>query len=275
MSNRLFRVQVRDRSPDPAQAELWVVAETEHVTPTMELRGRLMGPRCFYSATVEVAYPLRPFARRPDSLSGPAARVVIPEPSLWEPECPFVYEGMVELWEDRACVDQVAIRHGIRRILLGRGGLRVNGRALSLRGRSLAGCDDDEATALRRDGCNLLVAPAEADVWERADRRGFFVLGRLREPHGPTLTLAQRLTAHPSCLGWLLEPPFDPRAGAPIGRLRERGALVGQFCDEAPDGPALEGIGFVALPAGGRAPGLPSLLRGAGPDFPGTFGRVD
>jgi hypothetical protein len=33
-----------------------------------------------------------------------AARVVIPEPSIWEPECPFVYDGVVELWQgDERC----------------------------------------------------------------------------------------------------------------------------------------------------------------------------
>jgi len=281
MSNRILRLQVRDRSLDPAQAELWVTAEAEHVTPTTELRGRLMGPRCLYSATVEVAYPLGPFARRPAGLAGPAARVVIPEPSLWEPECPFLYEGTVELWEDGVCVDQAAIRHGLRRILLGRGGLRVNGRPLTLRGRVLTECDENAAAALRRAGYNLLVAPGEADLWDLADHRGFFILGRLGQPEAADLALAELLTAHPSCLGWLLEPPFDPWDGEPVGRLREHAALVGvQFLD-TPDVPPPEGVVFVVCPAAAgnaayrRVLDLPALLVGDGPVGPEVFGRLD
>lgn len=281
MGNRMIRVRVRDRSLDPAQAELWVVAETERVGPTTELRGRLTGPCCLYSATVEVAYPLRPFTRRPEGLAGPAARVVIPEPSLWEPECPFLYEGTVELWEDGACVDRAAVRHGLRRMLLGQGGLRVNGRALSLRGRRLAACDDGEAAALRRAGYNLLVAPGDADLSDLADRRGLFVLGRLSGPDEAVLALAGRRAAHPSCLGWLLEPPLGRWAGEPIARLREHGALVGVQFSEPPNVPPPGGVAFVVRPPGAAnaasrgAPDLPVLLAGEGPAGPDVFGRLD
>ncbi|HVS39154.1 MAG TPA: hypothetical protein VMS17_26585, partial [Gemmataceae bacterium] len=161
MSNRLQRIHVIDRSLDPAQAELWVTAQTDHVTATTELRGRLTGPRCLYAATVEVAYPLRPFARRPEGLSGPAARVVIPEPSLWDPQGPFLYQGTVELWEDGRCCDRASFRHGLRRILIGPHGLRVNGRAMSLRGRAATRCNELEAAALRAAGVNLLATPTE------------------------------------------------------------------------------------------------------------------
>ena len=152
-------MQVHDRSLDPAQAELWVSADADRVTPTTELRGRFTGPRCLYAATVEVAYPLRPFGRRPEGLNDPAARVVIPEPSLWDPEGPFVYQGTVELWEDGQRCDQVPLRRGLRRILLGPHGLRVNGQGVSLRGRAVTRCDENEMAALRRAGFNLLLAP--------------------------------------------------------------------------------------------------------------------
>ena len=278
MSNRILRVQVRDRSLDPAQAELWVVAEAERVTPTTELRGRLMGPRCVYAATVEVAYPLRPLARPPESVTGPAARVVIPEPSLWDPEGPFVYDGTVELWEGGVRCDDARLRRSLRRILLGPGGLRVNGRPLLLRGRAATECDDNEAAALRRAGVNLLVAApgAATALWELADIRGFFVLGRLRDPDEASLALAERRAEHPSCFGWLLGPPFERWAGEPIRRLRASGARVGVALGEAPAGALPEGIAFAACPAAAAsgAPGLPLLLVGAGPDGPGMIGRV-
>jgi DNA-binding CsgD family transcriptional regulator len=150
MSNRILQVQVREHSLDPAQAELWITASAEHVTPATELRGSLAGPRCLYAATVEIGYPLRPFMRRREGMEGLSARVVIPEPSLWEPQCPFVYQGTVELWQDGARCDQVPIRRGLRRVTLGRGGLRVNGRPLALRGRSVDKCDENQIAALHR-----------------------------------------------------------------------------------------------------------------------------
>jgi hypothetical protein len=110
MSNQILQVQVREHLLDFAQAELWITVSAKHVTPTTELRGRLAGPRCLYAATIEVGYPLRPVPRRPEGLAGLAARVVIPEPSLWEPQCPFVYQGAVELWQDGARCDQVQLR---------------------------------------------------------------------------------------------------------------------------------------------------------------------
>jgi hypothetical protein len=277
MSNRIHRIQVRDRSLDPAQAEVWLIAETQYVTATTELRGRLTGPQCLYAATVEVAYPLRPLVRRIEGLSGSAARVVIPEPSLWDPEGPFVYQGTVELWQDGQRCDQMSFRHGLRRILLGPHGLRVNGEPLSLRGRAVTDCDEAEMAALRRAGCNLLVAPAAADLYDLADKCGFFVLGRLREPDEATLVLAERRAEHPSCFGWLLAPPFERWQGEPIHRLR--GVAVGVECTELP-APLPERIGFVACPpasaASLRSLGLPALLlHGGGPDAPDVLGRVE
>src|SRR4051794_3816870 len=105
MANRIREVQVHDRSVIPAEAEVWVRVVPERLTPATEVRGRLMGPRCAYASTVEVAYPLRPLGppvgnglravpaarggERPpcrwgnDDAPGLTLRVVIPEASLW------------------------------------------------------------------------------------------------------------------------------------------------------------------------------------------------
>jgi hypothetical protein len=275
MSNRIIEVEVRDRSLDPAQAELWISLLPEHATPTAELRGRLTGPRCAYAATVEVAYPVKPFLNR---LKG---RVVIPEPCLWEPQCPFLYQGNMELWDDGQLCHQVEIRRGLRRVLLTSSGLRVNGRPLFLRGCATAGCDQAQASLLRRRGYNLLIASAEAPatLWELADRYGLLVLERMRELSDETLAQARREAGHPSCLGWLLEPPFDRWKVGFVNQLRRTGASIGVEVGESPAAPLPEGIGFVACPAAAassaRALELPFLLIGEGADFSGAFGRLD
>ena len=69
MANRIRRVEIRERLLDPSEPEVWVMVHPERVTPTTEVVGRLMGPRCRFAETVEVAYPLRPFARLPEAVA--------------------------------------------------------------------------------------------------------------------------------------------------------------------------------------------------------------
>jgi hypothetical protein len=212
MDNRILRVEVCDHSLAPAAAEVRVVVRAGSRTPATALRGRLTGPRCPFASTVEVAYPLRPVpAHAPPAADTLVARVVIPEASLWDPQSPFLYGGPVELWEgDRRC-DVVQVRHGLRQLRVGPGGVSVNGRTLALRGMGLtAACTDDDALRLRRDGYNLLVAPvsdATAPLWDVGDRLGFLVAGRVDRVDDRTRALLADLRRHPSCLGWLTREP--------------------------------------------------------------------
>jgi hypothetical protein len=100
MSNRILNVELRIHRADAVEAEIWVSVTAERMTPTTELRGRLVGPKCPGVTTVEVAYAVRPLPRPSIELPGLAGRVVIPEPNLWERVCPFVYDGVIELWQD-------------------------------------------------------------------------------------------------------------------------------------------------------------------------------
>jgi hypothetical protein len=271
MNNRIRQVEVRDRSAVPAEAEVWITVVPEQVMPTTEVRGRLMGPRCPYASTVEIAYPLRPLPRPGAAGAGLVRRVVIPEASLWDPESPFLYQGPVELWQDGQRCEQVTVSHGLRTISLGPRGLRWNGRPLALRGREVVsspegGCPvllpEEEALALRRGGCNLLVAPAgpaTAPLWDLADRLGFVMLGRVPEASEPTLRLLEALNAHPCCLGWLVPPPGELRGRLPAD-FRVGVELRGE---PAPSVPA--GVSFVVCaadrPAEELPPDLPLLAR--------------
>jgi hypothetical protein len=109
MENRISEVHVEIRRLDPVEAEALLLVVAEQTTPTTEVRGRVVGPRCAGVTTVEVAYPFRPSPRQSADLPGLAARVVIPEPSLWKPETPFVYEVVVELWQDGQRCDRRVI----------------------------------------------------------------------------------------------------------------------------------------------------------------------
>lgn len=211
MENRIRQIRVSDGQLIPSQSEVWIRVVPEIETPALELRGRLMGPRCPYANTVEVAYPLAkappshvPFGKMP----GLIRRVVIPEACLWEPESPFLYEGPIELWQEGQCRDRVKLTHGLRYFLLGQDGLRLNSRPLMLKGRAVSALTEDEARTLRQQGYNLLIVPVQADtlpVWEQADRLGFCVLGRVMDKSDEALCYLSKLADHASCLGWIIE----------------------------------------------------------------------
>jgi hypothetical protein len=206
MTNRITRIEVRTRSFTPAEAEVWITVRAECLTATTEVRGRLMGPACPYSSTIEVAYPLRPLAHPPADVPPLTRRVVIPEPSLWEPVSPFLYRGPVELWQDGERCERVTVTHGLCFAALKPDGLHWNGKPLSLRGRSVRGLTEDDARSLRQAGVNLLLAPVqESETWAIADRLCFLVIGELPQLDDNALQCVKQRLAHPSCLGWRVD----------------------------------------------------------------------
>jgi hypothetical protein len=112
--NKLREVSVQVRRLSAAEAELWIRIDAEKVTPTTEVRGRMVGPRCPGTTTVEVAYPLQSFPRQPEGLPLLSRRVAIPDPSLWESNQPFAYHIVVELWQDGTRCDVAEVDYGLR-----------------------------------------------------------------------------------------------------------------------------------------------------------------
>lgn len=225
MDNRIVDVRIEDRSLDPVSAEVWVTVTPERLTPTTEVRGRFMGPSSPYASTVEVAYPLAPLRRPEHAVPGALRfRVVIPEASLWSPQAPYLYAGVIDLWQDGQRCDRVRLNHGLRQVAIGPHGLRVNGRPLTLKGRVWDARFPDQAPALHQDGYNALLAPLRpeaAGAWDAGDRYGFLVLGRL-EPEGLTAPLLHTLSGRPCCFGWIVGPEWltDGRLGGLVEALR-------------------------------------------------------
>jgi hypothetical protein len=256
MPNRILRTMFSVSRLDPAEAEIWISVYPERLTSETVVRGRFTGPRCVYASTVEVAYPLREHSREYEKTGDPHIRVraLIPEPNLWDPISPFLYDGVLELWQGKECCEQRRFRQGLRALGLSSQGLFWNSRPLTLRGTTCTGLTEEEARALHTAGCNALVAAvgtATADIWELAERFGFLMIGRMasREQLRPR-------KENTSSIGWLVTSEFWNSdsllrsapivLGSPPRPSSDHGCFVGLELDEPPIEPLPRAFTFVA-----------------------------
>jgi hypothetical protein len=147
----------------PMEAEIELVADRE-------VRGRLMGPSCVYTTTIEVAYHVR------------GNRVIIPEPAWWDPQSPFLYYGPIEVWRDGLCVETEPVRIGLRHTNMAGNEIVHNGRRVELKSRRIESTDEDTLRRAREAGFNAVEVPAALanECCAIADRIGLFVV-----PDGP------------------------------------------------------------------------------------------
>jgi hypothetical protein len=244
----ILSAQAHNHVLSPAEAEVWLKFSLRGLWLGVEARGRLVGPRCVYASTVEVAYPLRMLSS--SQAEGVTARVIIPEPSLWDPTCPFLYQGPVELWDDRGLVRAWEMSHGLRWLQLGPGGLRWNGQPLTLHGVALQELSQSEAAWLRQSGYNTLLVslPEAATLAGAADCLGFLLLVRLSTDLD-ALPTARGLSDHACFLGWLLPQELvedETARAAAVTHLGDRaGALLGAELSRPVPEELLSGIAFI------------------------------
>lgn len=115
MKNGIKYIFVKNVRVDPVQAEIEVLAYPESLTSGTEIRGRLVGPTCVKTSTVEVSYPLQEASRETEPTPIISLRTIIPEPCLWDEESPFLYRLMLELWQNGVNCDQKSVMHAITR----------------------------------------------------------------------------------------------------------------------------------------------------------------
>jgi hypothetical protein len=255
-------ITIVNRRLDPAESELWITAP-EPIT------GRFMGPHCKFASTVEVAHYLRPL---PSDTAAPdyTQRVVVPEPSFWEPETPFLYTGLLQ-----RSSGAIRVRHGMRTISLGPKGLRVNRHPIRVKGARRTNFAD--AADLRQAGVNTLLVPVRStatEIWEQADEWGFFVLGEITER--AAVPIARALKSHASCLGWIVGDDVAIESLDAIQAIPGREPLIGRHV-ESPPASLPAGVQFVAdgttQMGGATVPWL--ALDGPGTSDPLCLGGIE
>jgi hypothetical protein len=105
---------------------------------------------------------------------------------------------------------------------------------------------------LRATGVNLIVTTLRQETitfWNRADRDGFLILGRIVADDGTAWESVTALADHPSCGGWLVPQALLTDA-ALWGHLLHgpRRPLVGVELSDAMSQPLPTGIAFIAGP---------------------------
>lgn len=211
MANRIRDYVIVNHRLDPHETELHIHVKLDELTPSTELRGRLVGPQSAYASTIEIAYPMRELERADHVV----LRVVIPEASWWHPRTPFLYRGPLELWQDGSRCERIELVHGIRSAQLKYDGLRLNAQRLLVRARFVGDAwSESDARAMHDNGYNAVVTTS-IDAWTLADRFGFLALGTGADLT-PFLQWKNELSQHVSNLGWifpradlLADPPRD------------------------------------------------------------------
>jgi hypothetical protein len=207
MGKHIRQIRISPRSLSPVEADLLLDVELEASEPDVEFRGRLVGPTCAYANTIEISYPVRVLPR--ESAESPLrGRVVIPEPSWWDPISPFLYRGQIELWRAGAMLDRATVRFGLRSVQLKPDGLFWNGKRLILEALDRSDLLESELPMLRRQGINAVILPVDRhELWLGAERLGFVILGRIDEPAWPDVSHQ----SSPALLGWILPAGWDRR----------------------------------------------------------------
>ncbi|HEX4589089.1 MAG TPA: hypothetical protein VH120_04125 [Gemmataceae bacterium] len=220
MGDRIRSVAVRPIRLTPTEAELAVKVEVNAPAADAEVHGRLMGPTCKYSSTIEVAYPIR---RVPEA-SGPTSRigrVIIPEPAWWDLQSPFLYHGPVDLWEGGQAVAKTQVRCGLHHATAVGGRLMWNGRPLELRVASKPVATIGDLAALREVGWNLVLVDADVlpGLLDTADEIGILLAGYAAD--AAARASPESPLHHPSLLGFI----GSTESGGPLYLTGGRGLL--------------------------------------------------
>jgi hypothetical protein len=191
----------------PVEAELTLIALPDDLEMQgVELVGKVVGPRNAYAETIEIPYAVKPLPRENELVR---SRVHIPEPLLWTPARPFLYEGRLELRRGEEILAAARPAIALKELRLHeKKGVRLNGERLELVGYFGRGLTEEEARRLHANGVNVLVVPikeANLPIWDLANRLGFLVIGLVDPEDEPMLWEANgTLSRQPCTFGWLL-----------------------------------------------------------------------
>jgi hypothetical protein len=198
-SNHIRSLHMEIRTLNPAEADVRFHVAVDRPDDRLGLKGRLVGPRCAYASTVEVAYPLRDAP--PGETTKLSARAIIPEPNFWEPPCPFLYEARIELLEDGNRIDSITMTTGLRTVAISGRSFVLNGKPFEAKAMEPVHLTEPDLAEVRRQ-FNTVVLPVSDETrpfWHACDQMGLGVVGRVENQSAPQL-----FSNHPCLLAWIV-----------------------------------------------------------------------
>jgi len=251
--NRLKSIERFKLTVSPAAADVWFKVVVQRITPTTEVRGQIVGPRCLFAESGDGESPLRSVRQHEDeSAALLIARTAIPNPAFWTPDSPLLYRVVVELWQDGQRCEASGFDLGFRRVEMGWDGVLANQVPVLLRGTQEMPESWQGAAAWRRAGYNLIVAgKGQWNWWVRANPMGFFLLERVALS---TLTpqYVGLVSQQPCFLGFVLDRELLDRSPAENERFlrpwRERHVFIGLELDGPPPPQLPDGLSFLICP---------------------------
>lgn len=147
------------------------------VESDVQLTGSVLGPHCEFARTLPATVPLRPTA----ASSGVQSVAVVPDPCLWTPELPMLYDVRVEL---RLGGDVVATAQrplAIRKLEPRGRDLNLSGKRWVLRGVRRSNVPHEPLGAWREAGAAMLLTDLDEALASDAARLGVPLVALIRE----------------------------------------------------------------------------------------------
>lgn len=280
--NEQIHLRLENAVLTPTEAEIHLDIQLPTGEQAKSIQGRLLGPKCPFATTIEIAYPIKLMPRSGISGSTINARFIIPEPSLWDSQSPFLYEGWIEVESKSGEKWKIGISHGLRALRLALPGLRWNDRKCIVHASSVQDPSEETLLNLRPTSINALVHDLEEGARELchlADRFGFHTLFRIEQK--PSQEILQ-LGEHVAFLGWILaESAWQDKEilQAWLDATRDTQQMLAMEClqDLPTDIPT--GVNFLVTAKHYESPPRPYLLKTSAAeslqqDHTGFFGII-
>ena len=251
-NNRLKEIDRFKLTVSPAAADIWFRVVVQRITPGTEVRGRIVGPRCLFAKTTEFVSPLRSVSHRKEEQATLIARTAIRNPGFWDPDNPFMYRVVVELWQDGQRCEVSGFDLGFRTTEMNSSNVLVNKQPFVLQGTTYLPQSWEEAVDRRKAGYNLVLSrKGQWHSWIRANPMGFLLLEKVALS---TLTpqYIGLLRQQPCFLGFVLDRELLDHSASKAARFlrpwRERGVFIGLELDRSPSSPLPDGLSFLVCP---------------------------
>lgn len=205
MATPTFDTTVFYESQGEALARAFVLAAPRESVDREELAtwridGRVVGPTCRYSSTLQARIPLAHRGLMPwgDRLAI-AAEAAIPDPCYWSTELPFLYRAIGEIVIDsttRVPIDQT---FGMRTLSIVRKKIALNGKLWVPRGvRREVVVGNAPLELWRETDTVMVVDDPDEELCREASEIGVLIIARSSQNEPASLNVCQRLGRHPS-----------------------------------------------------------------------------